>query len=304
MCELVGKTTRVSILAIALCSTLVLTACGEEEPPAGTSAAVAVAATPVKVITTGTAPTASLAWFTDSGEQQVTFKATQGLEQKAEGGDGPDPNNLPYKDISLNLPLTASLSTDGELRTNKVTVGTPSGTNTDRNEDIVSAKGFVMTSKQRVDGQVTERSFAAPESASDSARASVESALNQMNDFPIVFPTEPIGVGAKWVVSNRVDVGVSMFQDITYTLTARSNQNVTLKIDVNRRPAVTSFGQTDLTVENVTTESSGQLQLDLTKSLPMRGQIDVATTLTLGQKDSPVKIKQKATTQGQWLPTK
>ena len=282
---------------------MALSACGEEEQSVGAPAAVDVAATPVKVITTGTAPTEPLAWFSDPGEQQVTFQATQGLEQKTVGGDNPDIEDLPYEEVSMSLPLTASLATDGELRTNTVTVGTPTGTNADRNEDIASAEGFTMTSTQQTDGQVTEREFAAPEGATDSARASVESALNQMNDFPIVFPSEPVGVGAKWVVSNRVDAGVSMFQDITYTLTARSNQNVTLKIDVDRRPAVTSFGQTELQVEDATTESSGQLQLDLTRSLPTRGQVDVATTLTLGQKDSKVKVKQKATTQGQWLPT-
>lgn len=297
-----GKSTRVKILALTLCSALALTACGNDEQPVGTPAAVQVAATPVKVITTGTSPTEPLVWFTDPGEQQVTFKATQGLEQTTEGGNNPDVEELPYEDVTMDLPLTASLTTDGEMRTNEVTVGVPTGTNSDRNKDIASAESFTMTNKQTTDGQVKERTFAAPESATDSAKASVESALNQMNDFPIVFPSEPVGVGAKWVVSSRVDSGVSMMQDITYTLAERSNQNVTLKVDVDRRPAVTSLGQTDLKVEDARTESSGQLQLDLTRPLPTRGQIDVATTLTLGQDGSKVKVKQKATTRGQWLP--
>ncbi|KAB1502514.1 hypothetical protein F7230_08775 [Corynebacterium sp. 320] len=308
VCELVGNSKRVALFtatcASVLSAALTLSACGSDDDSHGAveqPAAVAVAQTPVTLESAGAEPRESLAWFSDSGQQKVTFKATQGLEQHTEGGSGED---LPYEDVTMTLPLSASVDTDGEKRTTSVTVGRPSGTNHERNEDIASAEGFQMTTVHTADGQAVERTMAAPEGASDAARASVESALTQMNDFPVVFPSEKVGIGARWTVSTKVDAGVSMFQDITYTLAARQGKDVTLKISVDRRPAVTSYGRTNLTVLDSSTESRGQVKVDLTRALPVSGQLSVTTALTLGdgeQKDSGTKVIQKATTRGQWL---
>ena len=138
-----------------------------------------------------------------------------------------DDFTVPYSEVTMMLPLTANIQTDGDVRTSTVTVGTPTGDNTERNEDIASAEGFRMTSKQDSSGRTQTRSFSAPEGATDSARASVEEALVQMNNLPLVFPSEPLGQGAKWTVSNRVDDGgMSLLQDVTYTVTSKDRKSV------------------------------------------------------------------------------
>lgn len=210
---------------------------------------------------------------------------------------------IPYDEVTMNLPLKTSITTDGDVRTSKVTVGKPSGTNDERNEDIASAEGFTMTTEQNVDGRAQTRTFAAPEGATDSARASVEQALTKMNDLPIVFPKEPVGTGASWKVSNRIDEGgVSMLQDITYTLRERQNKTVSLGMEIQRRPATQQLKGTDLKILDVSSESAGQISVNLTHSIPERGSVKVTTTSTYGEDSSAVRVVQKSTSKTTWGP--
>ena len=209
--------------------------------------------------------------------------------------------NVPYSEVTMKLPLTANIQTDGDVRTSTVTVGTPTGDNTERNEDIASAEGFRMTSEQDSSGRTQTRSFSAPEGATDSARASVEEALVQMNNLPLVFPSEPLGQGAKWTVSNRVDDGgMSLLQDVTYTVTSKQNKTVTLAVSVDRRPATQFLTGTDLKILDVSTESSGQITVDLTHPLPQRGSVNLTTTTRYGKDDSATEVVQKSTSKSTW----
>lgn len=322
--------------ALAVCSAIGLAfttvACSDSEQPQAKPADVAVPGVKVELLSRGASPQEPIAWFSQEGSQEVTYHATQGFAQHtvgASGGSGdsddadddatasatdasetakedeqPDVDELDYDEVTMNLPLSAEVTTDGEGRQTNVTVGEPTGTNDERNEDIATAKGFKMTTEQEVDGRATSRSYTAPDEASATARASVESALNQMNDFPLIFPTEPVGIGAKWTVSNRVDGDVSMTQKVTYTLLEREGQTVSLKVEVSRSPAVATLAQTDLKVLDVKTESSGQIALDLNKVLPTRGHINVETKVTYGQDDSPVRVVQTSTSKSKWTPEK
>ena len=320
--------------ALAVCSAIGLAftavACSDSEQPQAQPADVAVPGVKVELLSRGTTPQEPIAWFSQEGSQEVTFHATQGFAQHTVGAardpkanskakddattstaaasetakadEQPDVAELDYDEVTMNLPLSAEVSTDGEERQTTVTVGTPSGTNDKKNEDIETAEGFKMTTEQEVDGRATSRSYTAPDGASQTARASVESALNQMNDYPLIFPTDPVGVGAKWTVANRVDGDISMSQKITYTLLERQGQSVSLKVEVTRTPAVGTLAQTDLKVLDVSTQSTGQIALDLNKVLPTRGHINVETKITYGQDNSPVRVVQTTTSKSKWSP--
>ncbi|OFT32921.1 hypothetical protein HMPREF3166_09380 [Corynebacterium sp. HMSC08A12] len=322
-CELVGISSK---SALAICSAIGLAfttvACSESEQPQAKPADVAVPGVKVELQSRGASPQEPIAWFSQEGSQEVTYHATQGFAQHTVGAakdddatasatdasetakedEQPDVDELDYDEVTMNLPLSAEVTTDGKGRQTNVTVGEPTGTNDERNEDIATAEGFKMTTEQEVDGRATSRSYTAPDEASATARASVESALNQMNDFPLILPTEPVGIGAKWTVSNRVDGDISMTQKVTYTLLEREGQAVSLKVEVSRKPAVATLAQTDLKVLDVETESSGQIALDLNKVLPTRGHINVETKVTYGQDDSPVRVVQTSTSKSKWTP--
>ncbi|MGV0397991.1 DUF6263 family protein [Corynebacterium suicordis] len=212
-------------------------------------------------------------------------------------------NNLPYEEVTMNLPLTTGIKTDGDTRTSTVTVGKPTGDNTERNEDIASAEGFRMTTEQDRYGRPQNRTFSSPEGASDSARASVEEALVQMNNLPLIFPEEPIGEGASWTVSNRVeDGGISFLQTITYTLLQKQNQTVSLSVSAERKPATQFLNGSDLRIMDVSTESSGHISVNLTHAVPERGSISLSTVVTYGKEDSATRVKQKTTSKSSWSP--
>ncbi|MGO1524722.1 hypothetical protein [Corynebacterium variabile] len=300
----------VLVSTVALGSTLGLSGCvsSDEEPDRTAPVESTVDGVAVKLLDAGTSPTDPLAWFADDGEQKTTYSVSQGLGQHTVGGDaqGTADGELPYSEVTMELPLTATAATDeGDGLAATVTAGTPTGDNDDRNDDIASAEGFRMVQKYSDDGKVSSRSFAAPEGASDSARASVEQGFTLMTDLPLVFPEEAVGEGARWTVTGQVSdsgSGVSMRQTVTYTIASRNGSQVNLDVDIERTPTVKQMAGTDLEVMDSTTESTGSLTLDLRRPLPVSGSVKTTTEITYGQPESPVTVVQESRTTSTWSP--
>lgn len=253
----------------------------------------------VQLLEPGNSPRATLAYRIGEEEasQELTYSATQGLEQKTAHGEGED---VPYGDVTMDLPLNATASEEGEEIATTVVVGRPDGTNAELNEDMASAEGFEMHQTMEPSGRVKTRSFGAPEGATDGARASVEQALTQMTDLPIVFPEEEVGPGAKWTVSGRVDEGVSLRQELTYTLVERDGDKVVLDVAAKRRPAVASLADTDLKVLEADSTSEGRITVNLSRPLPAEGKVSVETTVTYGKDDAPLRVLQTITSRSEW----
>ncbi len=302
------STVAVLVSTVALGSTLGLSGCvsSDDEPDRTAPVESTVDGVAVKLLDAGTSPTDPLAWFADDGEQKTTYSVSQGLGQHTVGGDaqGTADGELPYSEVTMELPLTATAATDeGDGLAATVTAGTPTGDNDDRNDDIASAEGFRMVQKYSDDGRVSSRSFAAPEGASDSARASVEQGFTLMTDLPLVFPEEAVGEGARWTVTGQVSdsgSGVSMRQTVTYTIASRNGSQVNLDVDIERTPTVKQMAGTDLEVMDSTTESTGSLTLDLRRPLPVSGSVKTTTEITYGQPESPVTVVQESRTTSTW----
>ncbi|WP_313503600.1 hypothetical protein [Corynebacterium variabile] len=302
------STVAVLVSTVALGSTLGLSGCvsSDDEPDRTAPVESTVDGVAVKLLDAGTSPTDPLAWFADDGEQKTTYSVSQGLGQHTVGGDaqGTADGELPYSEVTMELPLTATAATDeGDGLAATVTAGTPTGDNDDRNDDIASAEGFRMVQKYSDDGKVSSRSFAAPEGASDSARASVEQGFTLMTDLPLVFPEEAVGEGARWTVTSQVSdsgSGVSMRQTVTYTIASRNGSQVNLDVDIERTPTVKQMAGTDLEVMDSTTESTGSLTLDLRRPLPVSGSVKTTTEITYGQPESPVTVVQESRTTSTW----
>ncbi|WP_313006303.1 hypothetical protein [Corynebacterium variabile] len=302
------STVAVLVSTVALGSTLGLSGCvsSDDEPDRTAPVESTVDGVAVKLLDAGTSPTDPLAWFADDGEQKTTYSVSQGLGQHTVGGDaqGTADGELPYSEVTMELPLTATAATDeGDGLAATVTAGTPTGDNDDRNDDIASAEGFRMVQKYSDDGRVSSRSFAAPEGASDSARASVEQGFTLMTDLPLVFPEEAVGEGARWTVTGQVSdsgSGVPMRQTVTYTIASRNGSQVNLDVDIERTPTVKQMAGTDLEVMDSTTESTGSLTLDLRRPLPVSGSVKTTTEITYGQPESPVTVVQESRTTSTW----
>ncbi|MGJ0183271.1 hypothetical protein [Corynebacterium glyciniphilum] len=285
----------------------VLTACSSDDdasPEAPVDAP--VSGVSVTVDDTGDAPREPLVWFSDPGEKETVFRATQGWGQTTEGDDDEEgEDDLPYDDVTMEVPVSASSSTDGNELEATVVAGRPTGDNTDGNDDLATAEGFTMNQKYNQDGRVTSRGFSAPEGASDAARSNVERSFTQMTDIPVVFPADDLGVGARWTVTGQVDdqmLGVSMRQGVTYTLLSREGSRIELDVDVERTPSVQRMSGSDLTVTDSSSESNGNITVDLRRPVPVSGMIETTTSVTYGETDSAVTVVQTSRTRSSWEP--
>ena len=137
----------------------------------------------------------------------------------------------------------------------------------------------------------------APDEATPTARAGVESGLGQWTSLPIVFPEEAIGPGAVWTVENHVSGNADVRQTITYTLVSRSGDDLELDVSVAQTPAVTELeggdGVTLRVIDSETETRDGRLAINLGRPLPVDGVIDYVTSVTYGDGDSHARVTQE-----------
>lgn len=300
--------TLLTTVTTTLLAGSVLTACSSDDAASPEEPVDApVSGVSVTVDDTGDAPREPLVWFSDDTETETVYKATQGWGQSIEGGDSDETSedDLPYEDVTMEVPVTVSTATDGDELEAEVVAGSPSGDNTDGNEDLSTAEGFTMNQNYNQDGRVTTRGFTAPEGASDAARSNVERSFTQMTDVPVVFPADDLGTGARWTVTGQVDdpnLGISMRQGVTYTLVSREGSRIELDVDVERTPSVQQMSGSDLKVVGSDSESTGYITVDLRRPVPVSGVIETSTSVTYGETDSPVTVVQTSRTRSSWEP--
>lgn len=271
---------------VAAASFAGLTGCADSGPE---MVAVDVDAPEVRLIDPGAGDSATVRWHDDGAEQEVTMSVTQGLGQQVLSGDGAS-GHAPLPDTTMNLPMEATVTGAEGDRTVDVTVGTPSGTDANLNDDIATADGFRMGYLASGRGVLEELKLGAPSGATETARAGVEASLTQWSALPIVFPEEAIGVGARWTVKDTVD-GSDVNQTLTYTLMGRQGDMVDLGVEVEQTPTLTELKGQDgvrLIVADATTDTrAGRLTIDLGKPLPVTGEVTYVTEVTYADGEGP-----------------
>ena len=163
-----------------------------------------------------------------------------------------------------------------------------------RNAQFSTASGFTVTWTRSADGIVRELSLAAPSGATDAARAGVEITANAVSDATVTFPTEEIGVGARWTVTRQIDDAVAPTRVVTYELvdldgdvaTVRSSTNAPDPADTLTAPAPDGGPGVTLDVESYEVDGSGELTVDLRAALPVGGMTESSTRAVYVDPDS------------------
>ena len=268
---------------------LALTACGADEPE---TRPVQLTAPKVTIVEEGDGPAATLRWNDDGAEQDTALVVTQGFVQRADGGD----SDTVTPDTRLEMPMSATAVGGGDDRSVTIELGAPFGSNAELNEDIATAEGFLVNYTGDATGRIREMNMGAPDEATATARAGVESGLGQWTSLPIVFPEEAVGPGAVWTVENHVSGNSDVRQTITYTLVSRSGDDLELDVSVAQTPAVTELEDDDVTLRVIDSETEtrdGRLTIDLSRPLPVEGVIDYVTSVTYGDGDSDTRVTQE-----------
>lgn len=301
---------KASILALAL----VLTGCSYEPPGPAVEQAVAapVDAARVTVKDAGSGDKRVLSYEDVNTEQNSHFELTEGFSQDvveksvAENFESGAPEEAT---TAFDLRAEVSEATDDPEQTPAtrnafMTLSSPTYSGTDA-LNVESGDGFQFGWRADDSGQVSSLRLAAPQSANDDARSILEQAIVELTSMPIVFPEEEIGEGAVWTLDSRTSGESTLLQTTTYTLEELTDTGAELSVDISQRPALGALTMEDggeLEVLDSTTRSSGNLSIDFSQPLPIRGDIDIATRVTYGTEESEIRVLQSTNTRMQFSP--
>ena len=301
---------KASILALAL----VLTGCSYEPPGPAVEQAVAapVDAARVTVKDAGSGDKRVLSYEDVNTEQNSHFELTEGFSQDvveksvAENFESGAPEEAT---TAFDLRAEVSEATDDPEQTPAtrnafMTLSSPTYSGTDA-LNVESGDGFQFGWRADDAGQVSSLRLAAPQSANDDARSILEQAIVELTSMPIVFPEEEIGEGAVWTLDSRTSGESTLLQTTTYTLEELTDTGAELSVDISQRPALGALTMEDggeLEVLDSTTRSSGNLSIDFSQPLPIRGDIDIATRVTYGTEESESRVLQSTNTRMQFSP--
>ena len=301
---------KASILALAL----VLTGCSYEPPGPAVEQAVAapVDAARVTVKDAGSGDKRVLSYEDVNTEQNSHFELTEGFSQDvveksvAENFDSGAPEEAT---TAFDLRAEVSEATDDPEQTPAtrnafMTLSSPTYSGTDA-LNVESGEGFQFGWRADDAGQVSSLRLAAPQSANDDARSILEQAIVELTSMPIVFPEEEIGEGAVWTLDSRTSGESTLLQTTTYTLEELTDTGAELSVDISQRPALGALTMEDggeLEVLDSITRSSGNLSIDFSQPLPIRGDIDIATRVTYGTEESEIRVLQSTNTRMQFSP--
>lgn len=232
----------------------------------------------VELLDAGTGERRVLA-YAPSREPAVVEVTRAGSASTSVPGTEPRTDDTPAQ--TLTLRGESEPDVDGAQR---ATVVAEEFTSVDelRNAQFATAPGFTVTWNRSANGVVRELSLEAPTGATDAARAGVEITADAVSDATVAWPTEAIGVGARWTVTRQVDDAVAPTRVTTYELTALDGDVATVRLVVDAPDTADTLtapspdGGPDVTLDVTIYRSvgTGELTIDLRAALPVDGKTE------------------------------
>jgi hypothetical protein len=305
-----SETSRRGLRALAAAAGVVvlLSACGStaDEPASdggapSTTEGISLPVTPVTttLVNPGAEPRSVLAPRLD-GEQAVRLVTRSTVTQQIDDQAVQD-----FSTPELTLPLTAEAPVSADDREVSLRIGTATSADQRLTDALAPAEGSEAGLTVTDTGAVTALRLRPSDEALDSARAAIEQALNQAVYRSISFPTEDVGLGAVWTVEQQVISGVTLNQTTTATLTAREGDNVTVDLRVDQTPESTTLALPDdageLAIDSYAMSGTGRLEIDLTKPLPISGEVSVAGNQQYSDPEGTTVLKQDISDTLTWV---
>lgn len=144
--------------------------------------------------------------------------------------------------------------------------------------------GWTETKQLSTRGGFVDGALAVPEDADEQLRKSL---MHTGESLAILFarlPEEPVGVGARWKYSHRLDSqGLELERTVHVRLAAREGDRVTLELELIQRCLSERFTRAGLPgeveVRSFDSRGSGEVVLELDKLVPVEGHVELATKL-------------------------
>ncbi|WP_338891670.1 hypothetical protein [Rhodococcus sovatensis] len=298
---------RLRALAAAVAVTALLAGCGTSDDDApsdtatsSTTSGVALPVTPVTVavVDAGAEPRSPLTQDL-TGEQSILLTTRSTVTQQIDDQAVQD-----FSTPELTVPLTAQPADSDSDRTVDLRVGSATSADQRLTEALAAADGSEAGLTVTDTGAVTALSIAPAEAAQDSARAAIEQALNQAVYRSISFPEGDVGVGAVWTADQQVISGLTLNQRTTATLRERNGDRLTIDLRIEQTPESTTLELPDdagqLAIDSYTMTGTGTLEIDLTKPLPIAGEVTVGGNQQYSDPEGTTVLRQDISDTLRW----
>lgn len=297
---------RALMYATALCLTTLVTSCADTSAPAasdgdataaaGNEVTVPISAVTTSVIDDGAEPREVLGPRTAPDvSQQITLRTDFRVQQQID-----DTPNQDFSSHPLAIPLTATTGADGV----SMTLGKITTPDAKLGADLGPSEGSRAGLTIDPSGAVTALRINPAPDAVDDARAAIEQALYQALYQSVVFPREPIGVGAVWTMRQQITGGVSLDQVTTATLVERDGNRLTIGLTVEQTPKAPVWnlpnGAGMLDIDNFMMRGSGQVVVDLALPLPVEGSVTTEGAQDLRDPKTSTRLRQTTNNLVQW----
>ncbi|MDO4908712.1 MAG: DUF6263 family protein [Corynebacterium sp.] len=259
----------------------------------------------ISVLSLGQDPKTSFS-YTASSDFSESVKISTGFSQftTQDSVDGTAPAGGDVNTLSATVASKATDGTSASFSFNDMTYSQLS-----MNNNLSTANGFSLGWDNDPTGLIRTVRLAAPVGASDEGRQLLETSLMKFISLPVIFPSDPIGVGASWTVDSKVPGATSTLQTVTYTLNSIEDGTLGIGVKVEQRPSVgaldlstdtdsaapsTTAGELKVLSSNTTSE--GNLTVDLSRPIPTAGDVKFTTRVVYGTDSSAVRVVQDSTT--------
>lgn len=233
-----------------------------------------------------------------SGEQSVRLTTRSTVTQQIDDQAVQD-----FSTPNLTVPLTARASGASGDEVD-LTIGVATSADQRLTDQLAAADGSGAGLTVTDGGAVTALSITPADAAQDAARAAIEQALNQAVYRSISFPEEDLGIGAVWTAQQQVISGLTLNQTTTATLRAREGDVLTIDLRIDQTPESTTLELPDdagqLAIDNYTMSGTGTLRIDLTKPLPVLGEVTVGGSQQYSDTDGTTVLRQDISDTLEW----
>jgi hypothetical protein len=227
-------------------------------------------------------------------KQSTTMRMTIGMKLGLDGR-APQAVQVPTMEVKLGLASGAkrdaagNTSIDGRIEAVRVV---PEGDAARAMAELVEGQlraleGTRIRYAVSASGRASDVRVEAAPNAPEQATKVMGQMSQSFESMVAPLPDEAVGVGGRWVVTNRISTGADVLQWTTYTLKSKTGTKIEIETEVAQLAARATMTGGDLPpgivakVRSFSSSGRGESVLDLARLVPIRGDGQLASSVTI-----------------------
>jgi len=256
----------------------------------------------------GAEPRRALRLHPKPGEKRTSTMTLKIAMEVQMGVTEAAPTKMPATTIAIDYTVN-KVSAEGEITYEAVMTDTTVAEDSDAKPEIVQAmktalvgvKGMSINGIMSSRGIVRESQVKMPPDIAPQTRQMMEQMKDAFSNTGVGFPQEPVGLGAKWELKQKVkSQGITLDQTTVYELLSLEGDRVKLKTTVTQIAAnqqIQNPAMAGMTVDVVKLQSKGggEVTADLAQLMPVQATMgmhnETAMAMNTGDEKTEMSIK-------------